>query len=85
MDSIGKNSSRKLYPGGKEEISIFLGYLQIQSAHIADIIEMEGGWNNQNGGRWGGGGVRSREIIIKKERLCPERRVHRGEKHLDKV
>jgi hypothetical protein len=43
-------------PGEKEEISIFLGYLQIQSAHIADMIEMEGGWNNQNRGRWGGGG-----------------------------
>jgi hypothetical protein len=45
-----------VYLGEKEEISIFLGYLQIQSAHIADIIEMEGGWNNQNGGRLGGGG-----------------------------
>ncbi len=55
-NSIGKNSSRKSYPGEKEEISIFLGNLQIQSAHIADMIEMEGGWNNQNGGRLGGGG-----------------------------
>jgi hypothetical protein len=55
MNSIGKNSSHKLYPGEKEEISIFLGYIQTQSAHIADMIEMDGGWNYQNGGRVGGG------------------------------
>ncbi len=49
MDSIGKNLSRKLYPGEKEEISIFWATFKynVRNVHIADMIEMEGRWNHR--------------------------------------